>query len=349
MTPEIPPEHSSRFEPRAAGAMAEMFDGVSGRYDLLNRLMTLGRDDAWRRTLWLAVPENARAVLDLCTGSGVSLAGLRRPGRLVLGMDVSLAMLEIAADQQGTTGWAPRLACADAFHLPLRGAVLDAVTVAFGMRNLRPQAAALAELARVLRPHGVLAVLEATAPAPGPLAPFHRFWLRHVVPRLGLLSPDPTAYRYLAESIFEFGDGGAFEAALTGAGFEVMERRGFLLGAARLWVAERRPRDGEGLAGRPTTVQDARAPGAGHGEMPQPSDARENEWRTWAIVSALTSAGLTAALAYGTVAYFNSRSTLPLSPWYDKGLEILLIGGTVGFLVRTLTLIGRASGPRPRL
>src|SRR5512142_144952 len=110
MTTPSPADQEGRFEPRAARAMAEMFDDVSGRYDLLNRLMTLGRDDAWRRTMWNAVPEEARAVLDLCTGSGVSLGGLRRPGRLVMGMDVSLAMLAMAAEAQGRGGWAPRLA-----------------------------------------------------------------------------------------------------------------------------------------------------------------------------------------------------------------------------------------------
>ena len=104
---------SERFEPHASRAMASMFDDVSGRYDLLNRFMSLGQDAAWREAMWLGVPEGARTVLDLCTGSGVSLTGLRRPGRLVLGMDVSLRMLEVARDQQGSAGWAPRLACAD--------------------------------------------------------------------------------------------------------------------------------------------------------------------------------------------------------------------------------------------
>jgi demethylmenaquinone methyltransferase / 2-methoxy-6-polyprenyl-1,4-benzoquinol methylase len=348
MTSEIPPEQSGRFEPRAARAMADMFDDVSGRYDLLNRLMTLGRDDSWRREMWAAVPESARAVLDLCTGSGVSLPGLRRPGRLVLGMDVSFGMLEVAADEQGRSGWAPRLACADAFHLPLRDGALDAITVAFGVRNLRPRGAALAEMARVLRPGATLSVLEATAPAPGPLAPFHRAWLLHAVPLLGRLSPDPSAYRYLAESIFEFGDGRAFEAALDEAGFDVRERRGFLLGATHLWVATRRAPAGEGLAVPPSAVQDASGGARGRGEMPQPSDRREGEWRTWASASALTSALLTLALGYGAWSYYNMRADLPLEPWQHKGLEVLLVGGTLGWLVRSVLLALRARGRRPR-
>src|SRR5262245_62531553 len=122
-----------------------MFDDVSGRYDLLNRIMSLGQDRAWRAAMWRSVPEDARAVLDLCTGSGVSLPGLRRPGRLVLGVDVSLRMLEIAAHAQGRSGWAPRLVCADGFRLPLPPGALDAITIAFGIRNLRPREEALTE------------------------------------------------------------------------------------------------------------------------------------------------------------------------------------------------------------
>src|SRR6185295_14545419 len=117
----IPPNSpDARFEPRAAREMACMFDDVSGRYDLINALMTLGQDGAWRAELAHQVPERARVVLDLCTGNGVSLRGLTRAGRLVLGMDVSLRMLERAALDLPGTGWAPRLACADAFQLPLR-------------------------------------------------------------------------------------------------------------------------------------------------------------------------------------------------------------------------------------
>src|SRR5262245_19783630 len=184
-----------------------MFDDVSGRYDLLNRILSLGQDRAWRAAMWREVPEAARAVLDLCTGSGVSLPGLRRPGRLVLGVDVSLGMLAVAAGHQNPLGWAPRLVCADGFRLPIADGALDAITIAFGIRNLRPLDEALRELHRVLRPGGALVVLEAAAPAPGPFAPFHGFYLRRLVPLAGRLSPDPSAYQYLSRSIFEFGSG----------------------------------------------------------------------------------------------------------------------------------------------
>ncbi len=277
-----------------------MFDQVSPRYDLLNALMTLGRDGSWRRAMWAEVPEHATQVLDLCTGSGVSLPGLRRPGRLVIGADVSLRMLEVAAAETESAGWAPRLVAADAFRLPFSEATLDAVTVAFGMRNLRPRDAALRELSRVLKPGGVLVVLEAAAPRPGPFAPFHRFHLRHVVPLLGRLSPDPAAYAYLARSIEEFGSGETFERDLGAAGFTVPRTRSFLLGATRLWVAAA------------PGVQPARSSVAPRSELPHPAAAGGAEWRWWIGVQLLLSTLLTVALVVAFVMFLNPRTSLAL-------------------------------------
>ncbi len=340
--PDVPPVPPELFRDRAVRDMAGMFDGVSPRYDLLNALMTLGRDDAWRMAMWRAVPESAVAVLDLCTGSGVSLDGLVRPGRLVLGVDASFAMLEIAADAHGRWGWAPRLACADAFHLPLRGGALDAVTIAFGMRNLRPRAAALAELRRVLRPGGVLAVLEATAPGRGPLAALHGFHLRHVVPLLGRLSPDPKAYRYLGESVFEFGDGAGFERDLAAAGFAVVERRVFLLGAAKLWAAQRL------AAGPEEAMQIARSRAAERGISPQALRARQQEWRWWTAAQAAFAGALTGSLVWALVVWIKWRPFLHLEPWQERGLWALIVIGIAGFGIRTLALVVRLLGTPPR-
>lgn len=339
---------SERFEPHASRAMASMFDDVSGRYDLLNRFMSLGQDAAWREAMWLGVPEGARTVLDLCTGSGVSLTGLRRPGRLVLGMDVSLRMLEVARDQQGSAGWAPRLACADGFRLPVRDGALDAVTIAFGIRNLRPRPASLGELARAIRPGGVLSVLEATAPAPGPLRPVLSFYVRHVIPLLGRLSPDPSAYRYLSESIFEFGSGPEFERDLAGAGFEVLRRRSFLLGAARLWVARRAGEVGQNHAADRDAVHSARG---ASGEIAQATpDAGVELGRplAWRAVQAALSATLFAALAYALVVWVKLNGDLPLNS-VQRGLGwVLIVSGLVFFGARTgwlgLRLLAGARG-----
>ena len=323
-----------------------MFDGVSRRYDLLNQVMTLGQDSAWREAMWRRVPAAAHRVLDLCTGSGVSLAGLCRPGRTVVGIDVSLAMLRVAAADTAPSGWAPRLACADGFRLPLRAGVLDAVTVAFGIRNLRPRRDALAEIARVLAPGGRLVVLEAAAPAPGPLAPFARWWVRHAIPLAGRLSPDPTAYRYLSESIFEFGAGPEFEADLDAAGFRRLESRAFLFGAARLWVAESASVLGQNPTARPRSVRSAiRAPGdfaqGAGGRYPSPGEAS-----VWRLAQAVTSLALTAAFAWALVVWLKVRDHLPLSPPQRIGAWVLIVGGLVVFAGRSAVQFLRWSATR---
>lgn len=328
------PTSTDRFKPNAAREMASMFDAVSGRYDLLNAVMTLGQDSAWREAMWRRVPREARTVLDLCTGSGASLTGLRRVGRTVLGIDVSVGMLRVAAETHALGGWSPRLACADAFSLPLRTASLDAVTIAFGIRNLRPRRAALAELSRVLRPGGRLVVLEAAAPAPSPLAPFARAWIRHAIPLAGRISGDPSAYRYLSESIFEFGSGPEFEADLDACGFTRLEARAFLMGATRLWVAETGAGLGQKATAPASTLRAATPASRVSTHRDATYDAQLAERGTWRLLQAITSTGLAAALAWALVVWVNVRDDLPLNPPQRLGGWVLIVCGLVFFSVR---------------
>ena len=336
---------AARFEPRAAQPMAEMFDHVSARYGLINRILSLGRDHAWRQAMWREVPESARAVLDLCTGDGASLPGLRRPGRLVIGADVSLGMLRLAADEQRTTGWGPRLLCADAFRLPFADQSLDAVTIAFGMRNLRPVDQALREIARVLEPSGTLVVLEATAPPPGFTGPLHRFYLLHVVPFAGRLSPDPSAYRYLSQSVLAFGSGPEFESVLAAVGFSVQSRRSFLLGATRLWTATRQGSGGQIAAVSPSGLRSARPD---RPAIPSLAAAREREWRAWGIVQILLSLSLLSSLVYAGWMLSNSGIALPLPGWSKTAAWLLIAGGAIAFGARAAFLIVRLMAGRRR-
>jgi demethylmenaquinone methyltransferase/2-methoxy-6-polyprenyl-1,4-benzoquinol methylase len=316
--------------------MASMFDDVSRHYDFLNSVMTLGQDSAWREAMARRVPADAHTVLDLCTGSGASLTGLRRVGRTVLGIDVSVGMLRVAAATHAHGGWSPRLACADAFALPLRSASLDAVTVAFGVRNLRPRREALAELARVLRPGGRLVVLEAAAPAPGPLGTFARAWIRHAIPLAGRLSNDPSAYRYLSRSIFEFGSGPEFESDLADTGFTRIEARSFLLGATRLWVAETGSGVGQKATARPVVVHGAtRTPGVST-HRDGTDDAQGAERETWRLLQAITSTGLASALAWALVVWVKVRGDLPLSPPQRVVGWVLIVAGLAFFSVRSV-------------
>ena len=322
-----------------------MFDDVSDRYDLLNRVMALGQDGAWRRAMWREVPEGARVVLDLCTGTGVSLSGLRRPGRLLMGVDVSRRMLVHAMETFGRAGWAPRLVCADAFQLPLRDASVDAITIAFGIRNLRPRLEALQELARVLEPGGTLVVLEATAPAPGPAAPLHAFYLSRLIPLAGRLSHDPSAYAYLSRSVVEFGAGPEFERDLAAAGFRTTASTAFMLGATRLWTATR----GGAPARDPATLQPARLGELPRGEMRTTSRRDLAEWRAWQAVQLALALALLVVLVIALFSFSKYSAGLPLEDWQRRGMRGLLALGVVGFAVRTVILWGRFRGLPPRV
>jgi hypothetical protein len=255
-------------------------------------------------------------------------------------------MLQLAAAEHAPNGWAPRLTCADGFRLPLRDGVLDAVTVAFGIRNLRPRRDALAEISRVLAPGGRLVVLEAAAPAPGPLAPFARWWIRHAIPLAGRLSSDPTAYRYLSQSIFEFGAGPEFEADLEAVGFRRVESRSFLFGAARLWVADSASAVGQNPAVRPLPVRTARGtPGdfaqAVPGVHRSPGDAGG-----WRLAQAATSLALAAAFGWALVVWLKVRDHLPLTPPQRFGAWVLILGGLAAFAARSAVQFLRWSATR---
>ena len=229
--------------PRLAGferrpdRLGSMFSAIYWRYDFLNALMSLGQDGAWRRALARPIPPGAR-VLDLCCGSArSSVPAFERARTTVIGLDVSYAMLargRAYADRRGAR-FAP--VHGDGFRLPFRDGTFDVVTAAFGLRNLVPLPDAAREIRRVLKPDGRFLGLDSVAPA-GAFAPFHAFYLRQVVPLLGRLSPDPNAYRYLSESIFDFGPPRAVARRLEDAGFEPPVRvRPLLLGAVALFEA----------------------------------------------------------------------------------------------------------------
>jgi ubiquinone/menaquinone biosynthesis methyltransferase len=209
-------------EANRAPAVRAMFDRIAPTYDLLNRVMTLRVDVTWRRRLVAAVAlrEDDR-LLDLCAGTmDVSAEALRQqPRARVVGADFSFNMLARGAQKTGLP-----VAQADALALPFADASVDAVTVAFGMRNLDSYARGLAEIARVLRPGGRLGVLEFFRSESAGSRAVHGAYNRLALPVLGrILSPDPEAYRYLVESMERFASRPEFERAAAAAGFTRVE------------------------------------------------------------------------------------------------------------------------------
>ena len=220
----------------------EMFDQIAGRYDLLNRVMSMGIDQSWRRktVAALALPEGAR-VLDLATGTADLAMMIARlhPSAQVIGSDPSARMLEVGTDKVERDGLAERVALeiGDAQALPYEDDSFDGCCIAFGIRNVPDRNAALAEMARVTRPGGRVAVLELGEPSVGWLSPVARFHVRKVIPRIGGMLSGSKEYKYLQESIAAFPAAEEFADQMRAAGLDVIDVKPLTFGACTLYVA----------------------------------------------------------------------------------------------------------------
>lgn len=221
----------------------EMFDQIAGRYDLLNRLMSMGIDQSWRRKTVAAMelPAGAR-VLDLATGTGDLALMIARlhPDAHVVGSDPSNRMLEVGTEKITRSGLGDRveLEAGDAQALPYEDDSFDGCCIAFGIRNVPDRSAALAEMARVTKRGGRVAVLELGEPSVGWLSPVARFHVRKVIPRLGGMLSGSREYRYLQESIADFPSSDEFAKQMQASGLNVLDVKPLTFGACNLFVAE---------------------------------------------------------------------------------------------------------------
>ncbi len=221
--------------------VSRLFNRIASRYDLMNRMMSLGQDMAWRASLVRAVADRPGPLLDLCTGTGDVALELKRAdrSRVVIGADASLGMMRAGRhkDPRRTLGgWVQ----ADAVALPVRAGSLGAVTVAFGVRNVARLDDLLAELLRALRPGGRLAVLEIFSPRSDLLGAGYDLYLRRVIPAMGtLVGGDGPAYRHLAASVKAFGRPEALEGRMARAGFTRVRSRSMNLGTIGLVQGDR--------------------------------------------------------------------------------------------------------------
>jgi len=231
----------------------EMFDQIAGRYDLLNRLMSMGIDQSWRRKTVdaLDLPANAR-VLDLATGTGdlaLMIARLHSDAD-VIGSDPSSRMLEVGVEKVARSGVSDRvqLELGDAQALPYENDSFDGCCIAFGIRNVPDRNAALAEMARVTKPGGRVAVLELGEPSVGWLSPIARFHVRKIIPRLGGMLSGSREYKYLQQSIAAFPAADAFAEQMRAAGLDVIDVKPLTFGACNLFIAEPRVAGARGAA-----------------------------------------------------------------------------------------------------
>lgn len=243
----MPTQQSERHAPPgpSRAGVVPMFDRIAGRYDFLNRVLSLRRDVAWRDTMVRALPaEPGARVLDLATGTcDAAIAAARhRPQCRFIAVDPALEMLRIGAHKVERRGLGSTISLAggDALHLPFPSRAFDAVTIAFGIRNVPDVPNALRELQRVLRPGGKGLVLEFSLPRRAVIRRPYLFYFRHVLPRLGaLLSSDGVAYTYLNRSVESFPYGDAFTSLMEKAGFTDVHFRTLTLGVATLYEGRR--------------------------------------------------------------------------------------------------------------
>ena len=238
---------SSQDVASTSQAVREMFAAVAPRYDFLNHFLSLGRDIAWRRATARALRERlarpGSRVLDLCCGTGdLAFAFGRYSSGVVLGADFCRPMLLRARAKAVQRAGSVFFLEADALGLPFATASLDAVALAFGFRNLVNYATGLEEIYRVLRPGGVLAILEFSRARWPLFGPAFRFYFRRILPWLGTrVSGVSGPYQYLPDSVSKFPDQEALAALLRETGFQNVWYRDFTGGVAALHWAEKAP------------------------------------------------------------------------------------------------------------
>ena len=220
-----------------------VFDAVAGKYDLMNDLMSMGLHRVWKAyAVTVSQVREGDHVLDIAAGTGdLTRAFARRAGPrgLVLHTDINESMLRQGRDRLLDEGVLVPSVLADAQALPLPDACMDIVSVAFGLRNMTDKAAALAEMARVLKPGGRLLVLEFSKVA-APLAPAYDWYSFNVLPRLGQwIAGDAASYRYLAESIRMHPDQATLKAMMKTAGFGHVDVHDLAAGVVALHVGIR--------------------------------------------------------------------------------------------------------------
>ena len=217
-----------------------MFDAIAPRYDLLNRVLSMGIDRRWRRkAVAMLAAEHPERILDVATGTAdLALEAMRLDPKKVVGVDISEEMLRRGREKIERLGLSDRIVVqrGDAEKLPFSDNQFHAVLVAFGVRNFQDLDKGLAEIHRVLRPGGALVVLEFSKPRAFPIKQGYAFYSRFILPRVGrAISKNDGAYRYLPDSVAAFPDGEAFLDRMRQAGYHDLTCQALTFGIASLY------------------------------------------------------------------------------------------------------------------
>lgn len=223
-----------------------MFDRIAHRYDLLNRMLSFGRDVAWRKRMARHLKDTpGQRILDVATGTADQLLFIEsRTDRIAsgVGIDMAVNMLEIGRRKIAKRNLSDKYALqkGDAAAIPFDAAAFDAVTVSFGIRNVDDVRQGLREMRRILKPGGRALILEFSLPGNALMRTLYLFYFRHILPPIGsVISGDGHAYRYLNRTVESFPYGEAFCDWMREAGFENVHAHPLTFGIATIYQADR--------------------------------------------------------------------------------------------------------------
>lgn len=220
----------------------QMFDTISGNYDTMNRMITLGTDQGWRKKVLKIVSDTQpESILDIATGTGdLAILLSQTKATKIIGLDLSSGMLEVGRIKVNELKLEHRIEMVqgDSENLPFEDNSFDAITVGFGIRNFENLEKGLTEILRVLKPNGIFVILETSVPTKFPLKQGYNFYTKRIVPMMGkFFSKDQKAYAYLSESAKNFPFGKELNNILSKVGFSSVKHEPQTMGIATIYSA----------------------------------------------------------------------------------------------------------------
>lgn len=242
MSKNVKPYKDSELEKKKQ--VEQMFDNISSNYDGLNRVISFGIDQKWRRKLIDMVKKTQpKYILDVATGTGdLAIALADSDAEKIIGLDISAGMLQVGKNKIHAKNLDQRIEMvqADSENLPYEDHTFDAITVAFGVRNFENLEKGLSEIYRVLSPGGIFVILETSVPTKFPFKQGYKVYSNYVLPTIGkLFSKDKSAYQYLSESASVFPYGEQFNNILRKIGFTDVENHPQTFGVSSIYSASK--------------------------------------------------------------------------------------------------------------
>jgi len=221
--------------------ITRMFNNIAQSYDLLNRTLSFGIDNFWRRKAVKQIPNNAKKILDIATGTAdLAISSAKHTNAEIIGVDISKEMLKKGREKIKRKQLTNKitLQIGDAENLEFKNSMFDAITVGFGVRNFEDLEKGLKEIYRVLKEKGLLIIIEPSIPENSPLKEFYNLYFKYIVPKIGsLISKDNNAYAYLPSSVEAFPAIKEFTLKLEKIGFKKVKHKSLSLGVVSIYTA----------------------------------------------------------------------------------------------------------------